>query len=136
MMWHSLIQSAPFRSNFAVLTDEEASGKWLVPIPFDDPKQTWDTIVEAVARGELLAVKKSGPSLDRIVGHHIVCVYSTLSTQEKAREVLTVLRRIGVEGDLFYKSDRATAMGNDDKLWTSFDIEVGVIIKLDGTLAR
>lgn len=118
--------SEPFNSKFAVSTEEESSGKWLVPIPFDDLDEIWDAIIKAVGRHEFVAVKKSAKPLDNILGHHLVCVYSTGSTRAEVEVVLQRLRAIGVKGPLTYKTDKATASGRDDKLWTSEDIENGL----------
>jgi hypothetical protein len=103
--------------------DETGSGKWLVPVPFGDPDGLWVRISAAASEGVLPGAKLSSLRLDGILGHHLVCAYCPLSNREAVAVVLATLRGLGATGDLEYKSDRATLLGRDEKLWHSADIE-------------
>jgi len=122
-MWQSTIRSRPFMSRVNVPDERDATGKWLVPVPFGDPHGIRDTIWEAVARGRFPAFKVSDKKLDEILGHHLICVYCESSGESSVREALAMLRRIGVEGPLTYKTDVATTQGSDRILWTSEGLE-------------
>lgn len=122
-MWEPVIRSGFFSSQVNVADERDSTGKWLVPVEFGDPDGTWERIQVATACRKFVAVKKSGKTLDDILGHHIVCVYSTSSREEEVRAVLGRLREIGVKGELTYKTDLATVQGRDDKLWISERIE-------------
>lgn len=102
------------------------TGKWLVEIPLGDPDEIWERIVMAACDGRVAATKISSEKLDEILGHHMVCVYCRLSDKESVGETLRVLRELGVQGSLFYKSDRATHAGVDDHLWHSDGIEMNI----------
>jgi hypothetical protein len=126
-MWYPIVSASPFLSRVNTQNDETATGKWLVPVPLRDPDETWDDIQDASAGGIFVAAKISGPKLDAILGHKLVCVYSRTSDENAVAEVLRHLREIGVKGDLRYKSDKATAEGRDEYLWTSRQFEVPAI---------
>ena len=122
MLWHPTLNLTGFKSRI-LNTDEASTGKWLVPIPIPDTGLLWEEIEDAACEGTLLAVKKSTDILGRKLGHHLACVYCSASDADTVREVLTVLRELGVEGELRYKSDRATFEFRDDYLWSSAEIE-------------
>jgi len=122
-MWEPTIRSGYFHSRVKVADERDATGKWLVPVEFGDPDGVWERIQIATASRRFVAVKRSAPRLDDILGHHLVCVYSESSREEDVRSVLGRLREIGVKGSLTYKTDLATVEGRDDKLWTSEQIE-------------
>lgn len=121
MTWMHLISRVPFESALRG-SDVASTGKWLVPISLED-HETWDRIISAIHRGRLVAAKLSSPILAHKLGHSLACIYCEASDMETARGALAVLRDIGIEGPLTYKSDSATARGTDEKLWTSMDFE-------------
>ncbi|NTI03175.1 DUF1917 domain-containing protein [Agrobacterium rhizogenes] len=127
MFWHSTISKHGFRSNI-LGSDEASTGKWLVSIPNPDIGLTWEDIEGAVVEGRLLAVKKSTATLRKKLGHDLVCIYCSASDVDTVVETLRVLREIGVDGDLRYKSDRATFDGREEYLWSSNDFE-GLALK-------
>lgn len=122
MLWHPTLSTTGFKSRI-LDTDEASTGKWLVAIPNPDIGNLWEEIEDAACEGRLLAVKKSTDVLGRKLGHNLACVYCSPSDADSVREVLTVLRELGVEGELRYKSDRATFEFRDDYLWSSSEIE-------------
>ncbi|WP_455273411.1 putative phosphothreonine lyase domain-containing protein [Rhizobium herbae] len=99
--------------------DTSASGKWLVPITLGDPEGIWRKLLDAAVNGELAAVKISSARLDAKLGHHLVCAYCETSQEKEVGETLAQLRKLGIRGDLRYKSDRATLHGRDEYLWHS-----------------
>lgn len=87
-------------------------GKWVFRVGMNQFPDALKTLSEAVAAGEL------GPILygnDRIVelnhGQNVICVFSQTSDLDSVTEVLQVLRRIGFEQDMDYKTDEVTEMG-------------------------
>lgn len=122
-MWQHVISQRPFSSHVSAPEETFCTGKWVVTFPLDDPDDLWERIVKAAVRGEVDATKMSAPRLDAIAGHHIACVYCRYSDPESVGKTLRVLRELGVEGPLSYKSDKATVEGRDEYLWTSEQIE-------------
>lgn len=122
MLWHPTLSTTGFRSRI-LETDELSTGKWMVPIPIPDIGKLWEEIEDAACEGKLLAVKKSTDILGKKLGHNLVCVYCERSDADTVREVLTVLRELGVEGELQYKSDRSTFEFRNDYLWSSSEME-------------
>jgi len=57
------------------------------------------------------------------MGHDLVCVYCGASDAETVTGTLRHLRAIGVDGELSYKSDRATVEWRDEYLYNSNDFE-------------
>ncbi|MCZ7890405.1 DUF1917 domain-containing protein [Agrobacterium salinitolerans] len=107
-------------------SDEASTGKWIVTIKLPDVGKVWEEIEDAAVDGRLTAVKKSTLQIRQKIGHDLVCVYCAASDEETVAECLGVLRDIGVDGDLFYKSDRATDENRDDHLYRSSDFELGM----------
>ena len=107
-------------------TDEESTGKWLVPILFDDD-QTWEKIKENIeiikntrefSAYDIKFKKISGAmissfELNNILGHHLVCVFTY---PHNIWDTLNILRDIGITGELKYKSDKATMEDRDEYL--------------------
>jgi len=122
-LWHSPIRSRLFSSRWNVADERDATGKWLVRFPLGDPDGVEDAIWEATARGRFAAFKMSAARLDEILGCHMICVYCESSREDVVRQALETLREIGITGPLHYKTDRATAEGRDDHLWSSDDFE-------------
>jgi|GEM_PF-4265205 len=123
MLWHPTLSFTGFKS-IVRETDEASTGKWLVPISIPDIACLWEEIEDAACEGKLLAVKKSTDVLGRKLGHHLACVYCSASDTDSVREVLKVLRELGVDGELRYKSDRSTHEFRSDYLWSSAEIEL------------
>ena len=115
-MWQHPIGSF---SNIIKDTDEESTGKWLVPISFDDD-EAWQKIQDNVANRKIISAKISSKRLDEKLGYHLVCVYTY---PWNVRETLKVLREIGFIGELKYKSDRATYEDRDGYLYFSSTID-------------
>lgn len=111
MMWFPVISRTGFRSRIRE-SDQASSGKWIV----GQPGPLWEEIEDAAVEGRLLAIKKSRD-------HSIVCVYCRTSDEETAAATLAILRNIGVEGELRYKSDRATEQRRDEYLYDSDEFE-------------
>ncbi len=128
MLWSPTISKTGFRSIIRE-TDETSTGKWLVPIMLPDIGMIWDDIQNAALEGKLSAVKKSTPRLQKKIGHDLVCVYCPCSVVETVTDTLAVLREIGVDGELRYKSDRATFEDREEFLYRSSDLE-GPTLKL------
>lgn len=122
MLWHPTLSTTGFKSRI-LDTDELSTGKWIMPIPIPDIGLLWEEIEDAACEGRLLAVKKSTDVLGKKLGHHLACVYCASSDADSVREVLMILRELGVEGELRYKSDRATFEFRDQYLWSSSEIE-------------
>lgn len=122
MLWHQTINFTGFHS-LVLDTDETSTGKWLVPIPIPDIGLVWEEIEDAACEGRVAAVKKSTDHLARKLGHHLACVYCVASDAETVAETLRLLREIGVEGPLQYKTDRATFEWREKYLWASDDFE-------------
>ncbi|TAW50578.1 hypothetical protein [Rhizobium leguminosarum] len=117
MRWFPTMSSTGFSSIIAG-SDHTSSGKWIVP----QPGPLWEEIEDAAIEGRLLAIKKSQD-------HSIVCVYCRSSDEETTAATLAVLRDIGVEGELRYKSDRATRQRRDEYLYDSADFEQVLALK-------
>ncbi|MGO8034932.1 putative phosphothreonine lyase domain-containing protein [Rhizobium leguminosarum] len=122
MLWFPTLSKNSFRSVIAE-SDERSSGKWLVPIEVPDIAEVWAKIEDAVVEGKLLAAKKSTHHLVRIIGYNLACVYCSESNETTITETLAVLREIGIEGELRYKSDKATFEQSDEYLYSSNDFE-------------
>ncbi|MGX9991638.1 hypothetical protein ACS4RR_021145 [Rhizobium sp. Z1P35] len=122
MLWHPTLSTFRFKSKI-LDTNEASSGKWLVPIQIPDVGLIWEDIEDAALAGRLLAVKKSTDVLARKIGHHLVCVYCATSDEACVGETLKVLRDLGVDGDLRYKSDKATFESKDQNLYSSREFE-------------
>ncbi|NZD51870.1 hypothetical protein [Rhizobium leguminosarum] len=125
MLWFSTLSKTGFRSVIAD-NDEASSGKWLVPAPVPDIGLLWAEIEDAAVDGKLLAAKKSTHELVRIIGHNLACVHCAASDAATVAETLRTLREIGVDGELQYKSDRATFDGRDEYLYSSADFEMAL----------
>ena len=111
MRWF-LTMSATGFSSVVSDSDHASSGKWIV----ERPGQLWEEIEDAAVEGRLLAVKKARD-------HSVALVYCRSSDEETVAETLAILREIGVEGQLRYKSDRATDQRRDEYLYDSDDFE-------------
>ncbi|NTF17922.1 DUF1917 domain-containing protein [Agrobacterium rubi] len=122
-MWNPLVSQSRFASRSRQVTDEESTGKWLVPADLGDPDLVWERIVMAAASGKLPGAKISSVHLDRILGHHLICVYCERSDTDSVEKLLTALRAMGIEGHLRYKTCKATAEGREEFLWVSADFE-------------
>jgi hypothetical protein len=122
MLWYPTISKSGFRSIIRD-TDEASTGKWLVGVSVPDISRLWEEIEDAAVEGRLLAVKKSTGLLRSKIGHDLVCVYCSGSDEATVTETLTVLREIGIDGDLEYKSDKATLERRDECLYSSLDFE-------------
>jgi len=111
MRWFPTMSATNFCSTISC-SDHTSSGKWII----EQPGHLWEEIEDAAIGRRLLAVKKSRD-------HSIVCVYCGTSDQDTAAATLAILRDIGVEGELRYKSDRATEQRRDEYLYDSDDFE-------------
>ncbi|MGO4569045.1 putative phosphothreonine lyase domain-containing protein [Rhizobium sp. 2YAF20] len=127
MLWYPTLSKSSFRS---IITDDDttSTGKWLAQVQAPDIGLIWEALEDAAVEGRLLAVKKSTRELRRQLGHDLICVYCAASDEETVSETLTTLREIGVDGELCYKSDKATFDGRDEYLWSSEDFE-GLALK-------
>lgn len=132
-MWNYVISQSQFASSRNVAEEEMSTGKWLVPVPLGDPDDIWETICVAAASGVLVGAKISSGRLDRILGHHLVCVYCPESSEATVRATLEQLRTMGVTGPLEYKTDKATYERREDRLWSSGSLEANVKV---GGLSR
>lgn len=128
MLWFPTISKYSFRSIIAD-DDIKSTGKWLVPIQLPDIGMIWEDIEVAAIEGRLMAIKKSTPQLRKKIGHDLVCVYCSCLDVETVPDTLAVLRKIGVDGNLRYKSDRATFEDREEFLYHSVDF-VGPTVKL------
>lgn len=126
-MWNPTISTRRFGSRTFRLTDEEATGKWLVPAALGDPEGIWERIATAAARGSIPGAKISSRHLDRILGHHLICVYCERSDRNTVDAMLGTLRQMGVEGHLRYKTCLATVERREEFFWTSDDLELEII---------
>lgn len=122
-MWRPAISAFGFNSTPYCRKDLTASGKWLVPVALGDKDGIWQKLADAATNGDLPAVKISSDRLDRILGHHLVCVYCQTSQRPDVIATLVKLRILGINGELRFKSDRATLLCRDEYLWTSADFE-------------
>ncbi|HBF30618.1 hypothetical protein [Rhizobium sp.] len=122
MLWYPTLSSTVFRSIVAD-SDQQSTGKWLVPIGVPDISLLWEEIEDAAVEGKFLAVKKSTIQLRKEIGHDLVCIYCNTSDAETVGETLKILREIGVSEELRYKSDRATFEDREDFLYGSTDFE-------------
>lgn len=111
MRWFPSFSECGFTSIVSE-TDIASSGKWVIR----NPGALWEEIDGAVIDGRLLAIKKSWC-------HSIALVYCHASDAETVSASLSILREIGVSGELQYKSCRATDQKRDEYLWTSDDFE-------------
>jgi hypothetical protein len=122
-MWKPVISATRFVSRTFRVTEEEATGKWLVPADLGDPDGVWERIAGAAARGDIAGAKISSAHLDGILGHHLICVYAERSDRETVETLLKVIRRLGVRGDLRYKTCKATVERREEFLWASDILE-------------
>lgn len=76
-----------------------------------------------------MAIKKSTVLLRKKIGHDLVCAYCCSSDPQTVAETLAVLRSIGIDGELRYKSDLATFENRAVYLWSSTDFEQVVQLK-------
>lgn len=83
----------------------------------------WEEIDHAAVEGRLTAVKKSTLQMRQKIGHDLVCDYCARYDQDTVADCLSVLRDLGADGDLFYKSDRATDENRYDYLYRSSGFE-------------
>ncbi len=111
MRWFPTMSTTDFYSIIAD-SDHVSSGKWII----ERPGPPWEEIEDAAIEGQLLAIKKSRD-------HSIALVYCRSSDEQTVAETLAILREIGVEGDMRYKSDRATDQRRDEYLYDSADFE-------------
>ncbi|WP_125461982.1 putative phosphothreonine lyase domain-containg protein [Rhizobium sp. Kim5] len=125
MLWHPTLSTSGFKSKI-LDSDEASSGKWLVPIPIPDVGLLWEEIEDAAMDGRLLAAKKSTHELIKIIGHNLACVYCAASDVDTVAETLQTLREIGVDGELRYKSDRATFDQRDEYLYSSSEFDLAL----------
>ncbi|WP_027489209.1 hypothetical protein [Allorhizobium undicola] len=109
MRWFPTMSATGFASIISD-SDDASSGKWIVP----QPGPLWEEIEDAAVEGRLLAIKKARD-------HSVALVYCRSSDEETVAKTLTILREIGVEGELRYKSDRATDQRRDEYLYDSDD---------------
>ena len=89
-------------------------GKWLIFVPRESVDEVWERIRQATEIGGLGIASKVSTS--RPSGYksadHVICVYThDFRDKANAGEVLKGLRRIGIKGKLYYKSDQATLSG-------------------------
>jgi hypothetical protein len=129
MLWYPTISRTGFRSE-VLDSDHASTGKWVVPIPVPDIGLLWEDLEDAAVEGRLLGVKKSTHELVKKIGRNLACVYCATSDEATVAETLRTLREIGVDGELRYKSDQATADGRDEYLWSSADFERVLELKL------
>lgn len=122
-MWKPVVSASRFASRTFRVTDDEATGKWLVPSELGDPDGVWERIAEAAARGEVAGAKISSAHLDKILGHHLICVYCERSDRDSVAALLKVIRDLGVKGDLRYKTCKATVERREEFLWMSDMLE-------------
>jgi hypothetical protein len=127
MLWFPTLSKNRFRSIIRD-NDELSTGKWLVPIQVPDIGRVWEDLEDATVEGRLTAVKKSTQLLRSKIGHDLICVYCSASDADTVAETLAVLREIGVNDELRYKSDLATFEGRGEDLWSSNDFE-GLALK-------
>jgi hypothetical protein len=92
-------------------------------VPFGETETIWEPIEDAAIRGDVAGAKLSSRHLDRILGHHLACVYCTSSDRKSVVELLRKLRDLGVDGPLKYKTCRATIERREEFLWISDEIE-------------
>jgi hypothetical protein len=124
-MWKPVVSATRFGSRTFRVTDEEATGKWLVPATLGDPDGIWERISAAAASGVIVGAKISSQHLDRILGHHLICAYCERSDRHTVEATLGIMRGLGVEGHLRYKTCLATVEGREEFLWNSDVIELG-----------
>ncbi|MGO8476273.1 hypothetical protein ACC739_30120 [Rhizobium ruizarguesonis] len=111
MRWFPTTSEHAFQS-LVTDSDHTSTGKWIIP----QPGSLWEEIDAAIIDGRLAAVKKARD-------HSVALVYCRTSEEQSVGETLAILREIGVEGELRYKSDRATEQRRDEYLYRSGDIE-------------
>jgi hypothetical protein len=88
--------------------------KWLIFVRRGSVDEVWGRVRQATEAGQLgiaAKVSTSRPSGYKS-SNHVICVY-THDFRDKANvgEVLKRLRKIGITGKLYYKSDQATLNG-------------------------
>jgi hypothetical protein len=104
--------------------DEDAtygpSGKWLVYAYVPDLDHAWATIREATRSGTLGPASKSGTAKENpndtrkgAKPTKVICVYTRDAEDlDDLARVLAELRRLGFAGQLSYKTDEDTGVGN------------------------
>ncbi len=111
MRWFPTTSEHSFQS-LVTDSDHTSTGKWII----QQPGLLWEEIDAAIIDGRLDAAKKARD-------HSIALVYCRSSDEQTVAETLAILREIGVEGELAYKSDRATEQRRDEYLYRSEDFE-------------
>ncbi|MBY5820042.1 hypothetical protein HFN60_31105 [Rhizobium leguminosarum] len=111
MRWFPTISENAFTSVINE-TDQTSTGKWIIP----QPGSLWEEIDAAIIDGRLAAVKKARD-------HSVALVYCRSSDEETVAETLAILRQIGVDGELQYKTDKATDERRERYLYSSTDFE-------------
>jgi hypothetical protein len=89
-------------------------GKWLVFVPHASVDAVWEQIRTVTGKGQLgisAKVSTSRPSGYKST-EHVICVYTDdFRNKVNVGEVLRGLRKIGITGKLYYKTDQATLSG-------------------------
>lgn len=111
MRWFPTTSENAFQS-IITDSDETSTGKWIIP----QPGPLWEEIDAAIIDGRLAAAKKARD-------HSVALVYCRSSDEQTVAETLAILREIGVDGELRYKSDRATEERREQDLYSSTDFE-------------
>ena len=100
--------------------DVSSSGKWVLHVPALAQDDTlWNDIVDMAINSEFDAVKRTSSTFEKDEGTGIICVYCKISSDWYVMGALSKLRGLGIEGELFYKSDKATREGREEYLWSS-----------------
>ena len=111
MRWFPTTSQNTFQSHVTD-SDQTSTGKWII----QHPGHLWEEIDAAIMDGRLDAAKKARD-------HSIALVYCRSSDEQTVAETLAILREIGVEGDMRYKSDCTTDQRRDEYLYDSADFE-------------
>ncbi|MBY3044862.1 hypothetical protein [Rhizobium leguminosarum] len=111
MRWFPTTSENAFQS-LVTDSDQTSTGKWII----QQPGSLWEEIDAAIIDGRLTAAKKARD-------HSVALVYCRSSDEHTVAETLAILREIGIEGEIRYKSDRATEQRRDDYLYESDEFE-------------
>lgn len=109
-------QGAPFSSSMA-------TGAWIIG-GGDNPAKRWLSLRAAALRGRIACAMRSTPYLDGMGGGRtlmLACVADVSSASLST--CLEVLRSLGIEERLRFRTDAATMLGRSEYLATSDDIE-------------
>lgn len=118
-MWEYPISKGGF-SSLVRDDDVSSSGKWVLHVPVLEQDNTlWDNLINMTINSEFDAVKRTSSAFERGEGTGIICVYCRISSDWYVMGALSKLRGLGIEGELFYKSDKATRDGREEYLWNS-----------------